>query len=71
MTLCHGLTGKVTTLLTQAAELVIHQKTECINLDLIEQAAASGIYRLVAMDSEMEPTSLAKLHWWRIGNSTA
>jgi|GEM_PF-6989097 len=47
---------KVTTLLTPAAELAIRQKTECINLDLIVQAAASGIYKLMAMDSEMEPT---------------
>ncbi len=56
MTLCSGLTGKVTTLLTQAAELAIRQKTECINLDLIEQAAASGIYKVVARDTEMEST---------------
>ncbi len=39
MSLSAGLTGKVTTLLVQAAELAIRQRTECITLDLIEQAA--------------------------------
>lgn len=54
MSLSAGLTGKVTTLLVQAAELAIRQKTECITLDLIEQAAASGIYKYlpVGLDAE-------------------
>lgn len=41
-----GLTGRITTLLAQAAELAIRQKTECINLDLLDQAASAGIFRL-------------------------
>ena len=40
-----GLTGKVTTLLSQAAELAIRQKVECITADLIDQAAASATYK--------------------------
>ena len=43
-----GLTGKVTTLLCQAAELTIRQKTESISADLIEQAATNGIYKYMA-----------------------
>ena len=54
MSLSAGLTGKVTTLLVQAAELAIRQKTECITLDLIEQAAASGIYKYLPVGLEAE-----------------
>jgi len=54
MSLSAGLTGKVTTLLVQAAELAIRQRTECITLDLIEQAAASGIYKYLPLDLEAE-----------------
>lgn len=49
-----GLTGKVTTLLSQAAELAIRQKVECITADLIEQAAASGTYKLRPVDEASE-----------------
>ena len=41
-----GLTGRITTLLTQASELAIRQKTESISLALIQQAAAAGIFKL-------------------------
>jgi hypothetical protein len=41
-----GLTGKITTLMTQAAELAILRKTECINLDLLIDAAAAGIFKI-------------------------
>ena len=43
-----GLTGKITTLLAQAAELAIHQKTESISLALLDQAASAGIFRIPA-----------------------
>ena len=48
------LTGKVTTLLSQAAEFAIRQKRECITADLIEQAAASGTYKRRPADVESE-----------------
>lgn len=54
MSLSAGLTGKVTTLLVQAAELAIRQRTECITLDLIEQSAASGIYKYLPVGLEAE-----------------
>ena len=54
MGLSSGLTGKVTTLLTQAAELAIRQKTEYISAELIDQAAANGIYKLAPLDSETQ-----------------
>ena len=38
--------GRITTLLAQAAELAIRWKTECISLDLLEQAASAGIFRI-------------------------
>lgn len=41
-----GLTGRMTTLLAQAAELAIRQKTECISLDLLDKAASAGIFRI-------------------------
>ena len=40
-----GITGRITTLLAQAAELTIRQKTECISLDLLDRAAQAGIFR--------------------------
>ena len=43
-----GLTGKITTLLAQAAELAIRQQTESISLDLLMGAAAAGIFKLTA-----------------------
>lgn len=42
------LTGKITTLLAQAAELAIRQKTESISLDLLMDAAAAGVFKLPA-----------------------
>jgi hypothetical protein len=54
MSLSAGLTGKVTTLLVQAAELAIRQRTQCITLDLIEQAASSGIYKYLPVGLEAE-----------------
>ena len=50
----YGLTGKVTTLLAQAAELAIRLKTECITAEIIEQAAASATYKLKPVGSEAE-----------------
>ena len=41
-----GLTGRITTLLAQAAELAIRQKTEQITLGVLEQAAAAGLFRI-------------------------
>jgi len=43
-----GLTGKITTLLAQAAELAIRQKTEFICLGLLRDAAAASIFKLPA-----------------------
>ena len=40
-----SLTGRITTLMAQAAELAIHRKAECIRLDLLDQAASAGIFR--------------------------
>ena len=50
MGLSKRLTGKVTTLLTQAAELAIRQDTKCISAKLIDEAAANGIYKLASVD---------------------
>jgi hypothetical protein len=47
-----GLTGRITTLLAQAAELAIREKTESISLALLDRAAAAGIFNLPA---EQEP----------------
>ena len=43
-----GLTGKITSLLAQAAELAICEKTESISLDLLIDAAAAGIFKIPA-----------------------
>ena len=43
-----GLTGKITSLLIQAAELAIRQKTESISLDLLIDAAAAGLFKIPA-----------------------
>jgi hypothetical protein len=45
-----GLTGKVTTLLTQAAELAIFGGRECISVELMDQAADNGIYKFAPQD---------------------
>ena len=47
-----GLTGRITTLLAQAAELAIRHKTESISIDLLDQAAGAGIYKLPAQQEE-------------------
>lgn len=49
----NGLTGRITTLLAQFAELAIRQKTETISIDLLEQAASAGIYKLPAQLEEV------------------
>ena len=54
MALSSGLTGKVTTLLTQAAELAIRGGTECISAELIDQSADNGIYKFAPQDSEVQ-----------------
>ena len=43
-----GLAVRITTLLTDAAEPAIRQKTECINLNLLDQAASAVIFRIPA-----------------------
>jgi|GEM_PF-660332 len=43
-----GLTGKITSLLAQAAELAIRRKTESISLDLLIDAAAAGVFKIPA-----------------------
>ena len=43
-----GLTGKITTVLAQAAELVICQKTESISLNVLINAAQAGIFKFSA-----------------------
>jgi transcription initiation factor TFIIIB Brf1 subunit/transcription initiation factor TFIIB len=40
-----GLTGRITSLLAQAAELAIRQKTESISLDSLIDAAEAGVFR--------------------------
>ena len=40
--------GQITSLLAQSAELAIRHRTESISVELLEQAAASGIYKLPA-----------------------
>lgn len=49
----NGLTGRITTLLAQSAELAIRQKTETISIDLLEQAACAGIFKLPAQHEEV------------------
>ena len=48
MAYSNGLTGKITLLLAQSTELAIRHRTESISVELLEQAAASGIYKLPA-----------------------
>ena len=48
-----GLTGKITTLLAQAAEVAIRQRTESISLDLLIDAAAAGVF-LIPAEQEVE-----------------
>jgi len=47
-----GLTGRITTLLAQAAELAIREKAESISIGLLDRAAAAGIFKL---PGEQEP----------------
>jgi hypothetical protein len=46
-----GLTGRITTLLAQAAELAIRETTESISIGSLDRAAAAGIFKL---DGEQE-----------------
>jgi hypothetical protein len=46
------LPGKVTTLLTQAAELAIRGGSESISAELIDQAADNVIYKIAPQGSE-------------------
>ena len=48
-----GLTGLITTLLAQAAVLAIRQKTESISLDLLDQAASAGSFK-IPVDEEAD-----------------
>ncbi|SEB22564.1 TniB protein [Variovorax sp. YR216] len=41
-----GLTGRITTLLAQAAELAFREKIESISLELLERAAGAGVFKL-------------------------
>lgn len=43
-----GLTGKMTRLLAQAAELAIRAITGSISVDLLEEAAAASTFQLAA-----------------------
>ena len=54
MAYSHGLTGRITTLLAQAAELAIREKTERISLALLERAADAGIYKLPVHEEAQE-----------------
>ena len=60
-----GRTGRITTLLAQAAELAIRRKTECTSLELLEQAASTGIFR-IPLEEEAEDagvTSASPAAW--------
>ena len=43
-----SLTGRITTLLAQAAEPAIRHKTESISPDLLIEAASAGVFRIPA-----------------------
>ena len=48
-----GLTGRIAGLMAQVAELAIRQGTESISLDLLDQAAAAGIFKIpVKMETD-------------------
>jgi hypothetical protein len=49
-----GLSGRITTLLAQAAELAIREETESISQDLLERAARAGIFTLPAQQAPDE-----------------
>jgi len=49
-----GLTGRITTLLAQAAELAIREKAECITLERLERAAGAGIFKLPVEEEPYE-----------------
>jgi hypothetical protein len=61
MALSSGLTGKLTSILAQAAELAIRQKTESITLDLIEQAGNFGIYKYPLASLRLNTCKTSKL----------
>ena len=42
------MTGKITSLLTQAVELASRRKTASISLDLLIDAAAAGVFKIPA-----------------------
>ena len=46
------MTGGITTLLAQAAELAIRETTESISIGLLDRAAAAGIFKF---DGEQQP----------------
>ena len=52
-----GLTGRIAGLMAQAAELAIRQGTESISLDLLDQAAAAGIFKIPARKETDEATA--------------
>ena len=52
-----GLTGRITAMLAQAAELAIRQGTESISLDLLDQAIAGGIFKLPNEEADDEATA--------------
>ena len=54
MAYSQGLTGRITTLLAQAAELAIREETESISLPLLERAADAGIFKLPVHESAEE-----------------
>jgi len=60
MALSSGLTGKVTTLLTQAAELAIRGGTECISAELIDQAATTVCIAPRPTNAWQQPGDVAK-----------
>ena len=43
-----GLTGRITTLLAQAAELALREETEFISLALLDRAASGGVFKIPA-----------------------
>ena len=55
MVLSGGSTGKITSLLLQAAELAIRRTTESITPDLLIDAAAAGIFKTTAEQEIDDP----------------
>ncbi|MEO8937721.1 MAG: TniB family NTP-binding protein [Burkholderiaceae bacterium] len=52
-----GLTGRITGMLSQAAELAIRQGTESISLDLLDQAIVDEIFKLPNEETDDEATA--------------